>query len=173
MNEMYGVVNGAFFNNIERSVELSKRISQRNIPSKPLQAQFSVRPISTKYDIMSVVDGREKSSVSLKRHPVYNTSNTFNPGNAQGPWLGFATNVNDESKLRNQFFALQRCDNAAYIPSSKSDMYHVNVGGRMEVQSHPGLFENPDLGYFNPNPDNANVGHNIFNNSTRDQIKNV
>lgn len=170
---MYGVVNCVYYNNLQRSAELSERISERNIPSKPLQPQFSVRPVSTKYDMMSVVDRREKSSVPIKKQPLYNVNNTFNPGSAQAPWDGFATNINDESRLRNQFFALQRCENANYVPPSTSDMYQVNVGGRVEQQTHNRLFETDDLGYFNPNPDTEKVGYNIFNNCTREQIKNM
>ena len=40
------------------------------------------------------------------------------------------------------------------------------------LEKHPELFKRYSLGYFNPNPDNR-VGINIFNNSTRCQIKNI
>ena len=170
---MYGVVKCMYYNNLQRSAELSERISERNIPSTPLQPNFSVRPVSTKYDMMSVVDRREKPSIPIKKQPIYSVNKSFNPGTAQAPWDGFATKINDESRLRNQYFALQRCDNARYIPPSTSDMYNVDVGGRMEQQTHKLLFETDDLGYFNPNPDTENVGHNIFNNCTREQIKNI
>lgn len=173
MSEMYGVIKCAYFNNLQRTAELNNRISERNIPSKPLQPHFGVRPVSTKYDMMSVVDRRAKSNVPITKQPIHSVSNNFNPGSAQAPWEGFARNINDESRLRNQFFALQRCENASFIPSSTSDMYEVNVGGRVEAQTHPKLFETDDLGYFNPNPNTNVVGHNIFHNSTRNQIKNI
>lgn len=170
---MYGVVKCMYYNNLQRTAELNERISERNIPSTPLEPSFSVRPVSTKYDMMSVIDRREKSSIPIKKQSVYSVNKVFNPGTAQAPWDGFANRINDESRLRNQYFALQRCDNSVYIPPSTSDMYNVNVGGRIEKQTHKLLFKTDDLGYFNPNPDSDNVGNNIFNNCTREQIKNM
>ena len=122
---------------------------------------------------MSIIDRRVVPTVPIKRVPTHNVNGNFNPGNAQAPWEGFAANINDESTLRNQFFAIQNCDKAAYVPSSRSDMYDVKVGGRVEMQPHRDLFAEPELAPFNPNPYNAIVGHNLFHNSTREQIKNV
>ena len=170
---VYGVEQGGRNCNLKRSMELNNRISERNIPSAPLQPQFSIRPVSTKYDHMSIIDRRNVPTVPLKRVPTHNVAMNFNPGNAQAPWEGFAANINNESTLRNQFFAIQNCDKAVYIPSSKSDLYDVKVGGRVEVQPHMGLFVEPELAPFNPNPYHENVGHNTFHNSTREQIKNV
>ena len=171
--KMYGVVEGAQFTNQRRSAELNERISVRNLPSAPLQQHFSIRPVSTKYDMMSIIDRRAKPSVPIQRVPTHNVATNFNPGTAQAPWEGFASNINDESTLRNQFFAIQNCEQAVYVPSSKSDLYEVKVGGRQEMQPHNGLFEEPDLAPFNPNPDMANVGHNMFHNNTREQVKNL
>lgn len=170
---LHGVEQGARLCNLQRSAELNKRISDRNLPSAPLQPQFSIRPVSTKYDLMSIIDRRVVPTVPIKRVPTHNVNGNFNPGNAQAPWEGFAANINDESTLRNQFFAIQNCDKAAYVPSSRSDMYDVKVGGRAEMQPHRDLFAEPELAPFNPNPYNAIVGHNLFHNSTREQIKNV
>ena len=39
------------------------------------------------------------------------------------PFSGFVENVDVESVLRNQIFALQKNDQAVYVPSSKSDLY--------------------------------------------------
>ena len=91
--KMYGVVDGIYYCNQERTNELSRRMASRNIPSAPLQPQYAVRPVSTKYDMMSIVDRRPKSSVPLKSYPVYNIESTFNPGSAVAPWSGFATEV--------------------------------------------------------------------------------
>lgn len=171
--ELYGVEQGARCCNLKRSAELNERISERNVPANPLQTHLSIRPVSTKYDMMSIMDRRVVPTVPLKRVPTFDVKTNFNPGSAQGPWEGFATRINDESVLRNQIFALQNCAKAAYVPSSTSDLYNVSVGGRNEVQTHPGLFTEQEMAPFNPNPYHAKVGHNMFYNSTRDQIKNV
>ncbi len=104
----------------------------------------------------------------------YNTQTVFNPGTAQGPWNGFASNVNQESILRNQFFALQRGANqACYIPPKNSDMYEANVPytNAMAEQPFPSLFEKPQFEAFNPCL--QNLGVNLFDNCTRQQLKEV
>ena len=122
---MYGVVNGVYYCNNDRVDELNARISERNIPSQKLQSQFDIRPVSSKYAMMPIFDRRATPTVPIERMPTYDLANTFNPGNAQAPWSGYATNIDDDSKLRNQFFALQKCDQAYYIPPTTSDMYKV------------------------------------------------
>ena len=170
-SKMYGVVDGIYYCNQERTDELNNRIAVRNIPSAPLQPQYAVRPVSTKYDMMSIVDRRPKSTVPLKSYPVYNIASTFNPGSAVAPWSGFASEVDDESRLRNEFFALQKCEQAEYVPSTKSDMYEVTVDSTNETQPHPDLFRQQEFAPFNPNT--CNTGKMFFDNHTRQQIKEV
>ena len=158
-----------------RTEELNERVSSRNIPSAPLQPQFDIRPLSTKYSMMPIFDRRPIPTVSINVLPTYNISNTFNPGNAQAaaPWAGFATNVNDESRLRNQFFAIQNgAAQSCYIPSKYSDMYEVSIPSNEEViQPFPSLFEKCQFDEFNPTP--KDNGINFFNNFTRQQVKEI
>jgi hypothetical protein len=168
--EMQGVVNGVYFCNSERVEELNNRIAERNIPSQKLQSQFDIRPVSSKYALMPIFDRRAIPTVAIERQPTYNLANTFNPGNAQAPWSGFATNIDDDSRLRNQFFALQKCGQAYYIPPTTSDMYKVNVTGQAMHQPFPDLFATPTFQPFNPNT--CGVGGNVFDNCIRQQIKN-
>jgi hypothetical protein len=170
-SKMYGVVDGIYYCNQERTNELSRRMAARNIPSAPLQPQYAVRPVATKYDMMSIVDRRPKSSVPLNSYPVYNIESTFNPGSAPSPWSGFASEIDDESRLRNEFFALQKCEQAEYVPSTKSDMYEVTVDSTNEAQPYPDLFQQQDFAPFNPNT--CNTGKMFFENHTRQQIKDV
>ena len=99
--------------------------------------------------------------------------NKYYPGTYKGPFTGFVNNIDNESILRNQFFALQNNEQSVYVPSSKSDMYEVNVVGSNIEQPHKDLFMEPNLASFNPNPNNEKVGFNLFNNYTRQQVKNV
>jgi hypothetical protein len=165
---MYGVVKGVYYCNIETNEELNNRISERNIPSAPLQPQFSSRAVSTKYSMLPIFDRRVDPSVPIDRQPTYNVSDVFNPGNAGSPWSGFASNINKESSLRNQFFALQKCGQSSYIPSSSSDMYNVVVSGRNERQPFPELFKEQKFNSFNPNT--CEIGKDMFNNFTREQL---
>ena len=167
---MYGVVNGIYQCNNDRVDELNNRIADRNIPSQKLQAQFDVRPVSTKYAMMPIYDRRAIPTVPIERMPTYNIETTFNPGNDQGPWSGYASNIDDSSRLRNQFFALQKCDQSYYVPPTTSDLYHVEVVGQQVQQPFPDLFYKQDFAPFNPNT--CNVGGNFFNNCIRQQTKN-
>ena len=173
MSEMYGVVNGFYRCGLDRSSELNDRISARNVPSQNLQAQFDIRPVSTKYELMPIFDRRPHASTPINVEPTYNIGATFNPGSAMAPWSGFANNVNTESTLRNQFFAIQKADQGKYIPSTKSDLYNMYVDSGLNKleQPYPELFITPDLAHFNPNP--HGIGKNFFDNCTRQQIRNV
>jgi hypothetical protein len=89
--------------------QTNTRIYDRNIPTQPLQPYLDVRPVMTKYSFLPIVDPRKELNVNLKQLPTFNQRTTFNPGNTQSPWSGFASNINTESELRNQIYALQKC----------------------------------------------------------------
>jgi hypothetical protein len=167
---MYGVVDGIYYCNLNRDSELNERISSRNVPSAPLQSEFSVRPVSTKYEILPIFDRRPQPVVTIQRQLTYNIQTTFNPGSAQAPWSGFSTNINDESQLRNQFFALQKNPQAAYIPPSTSDMFQVNVDSGIPItQPFTELFKEHTFEQLNTV--HCNIGQKLFDNSTRQQVK--
>lgn len=164
------------FSNIESASQITdsinKRIYDRNIPSQMLQPYLSVRPVMTKYSIMPIVDPRAPINVPLKQQPTYNSHNVFNPGNTQSPWSGFCSNINNESILRNQVFALQKCSQSEYVPSSKSDLYEYSFKpNKNQFQPFPELFKKENFAPFNPNPEN--VGEGLFYNATRVQIRGI
>ena len=91
------------------------------------------------------------------------------------PWSGFASNINLESELRNQVFALQKCSQSVYVPSSNSDLYHfqfkpTNHHDQVK-QPFPELFKNNLYSDFNPN--NENIAKGAFYNHTRQQLKDL
>jgi hypothetical protein len=148
--------------------ETNNRIYDRNIPSQPLQPYLDVRPVMTKYSIMPIVDPRKKSNVSLNILPTYNTNTVFNPGNTQSPWSGF--NVNEESVLRNQIYALQKCSQSYYVPNTNSDLYTWKFNSTKPIkQTHDLLFKEEKFCEFNANPNK--LGFGLFHNSTRVQLK--
>jgi hypothetical protein len=167
MPDMYGVVDGVYFCNQDRDKELNNRIAARNIPSQPLQPQFSLRPVPTKYTKLPIVDQRSIAQVPINCAPAYNTTNVFNPGNAEGPWSGFANKINTESDLKNMFFALQNCDQSVYVPKSTSDLYNMQVTPQEVNNPHELLFHQEEFNPFNPN--RCDVGKDFFNNHTRVQ----
>lgn len=160
--------------------QTNQRIYDRNIPSQPLQQYVSVRPVLTKYSYLPIVDPRKEINVRLEQMPFYNSETIFNPGNTQSPWSGFATNINKESELRNQLYALQKCSQSVYVPSSKSDLYQYSFQPKTYLNqnqnqnsNHSLLFAKEKFDDFNPNPESNIVGTSLFHNATRVQVKDL
>lgn len=157
---------------------MNKKIYDRNIPSYLLQPYINVRPVSTKYSFFPIVDPRAPINVPMDQFPSYSTSKVFYPGNNTAPFSGYMQNVNTESELRNQIYALQKCPQSEYVPSSKSDLYQYNMilnsnltQSNTVKQSFPYLFKEEKFDNFNPNKDN--LGNKTFNNCTRVEIRSM
>jgi len=150
--------------------DINNRIYDRNIPSSTLQSYLNVRPVSTKYSRFPIVDPRKTLNFPFKQESDYNVQYTFNPGNRMAPWNGFANNVNLESELRNQIYALQRSSQSVYVPDSSSDLYNPIINNNNETQNNL-LFKKEHFDHFNPNTEN--LGYLKFNNCTRQQLRNV
>lgn len=152
------------------------RSYERNIPSQPLQPYLDARPVMTKYSLLPIIDPRKTIQTPLIQQATYTPDKIYNPGNDFGPWSGYASNINHESQLRNQIFALQSCTQATYIPSSKSSLYQVkwqNTAERTPEQPFPGLFQDQQFLPTNPNPNPEKIGFSLFNNATRQQTKDL
>ena len=161
-----------FICNIDRTDELNQRILARHIPDGPLDVQFEFRPQATKYVYLPIED-KNQCHISEKKEP-YNVEEKFNPGTRKGPWTGFMNKIDDESRLRNQITPLQNNDHLVYIPQDTSDLYK-NTMPYMEKIYMPftKLFEKPLL-TTTKNEDvqnNINLAKNMFNNDTRQQLK--
>ena len=153
--------------------ETNKRIYDRNIPSQMLQPYLEVRPVMTKYSYFPIVDPRKEISVPMEQMPTYNVNKVFNPGNTVSPWSGLASNINLESELRNQVYALQKCSQSVYVPNSSSDLYDYKFKNVTQHNPHELLFQNESFSQFNPNPDAKIVGSGIFMNNTRVQVRDM
>ena len=153
---------------------IGNNIYERVVPSHEMQMNFGFRPIMSKYATMPILDNRLVSEVNINKEPIYNSETVFYPGTNKPHFNGFASNIDNESSLRNQFFALQKGDNHLYVPNSNSDLYENNL----DIKNHNLnidnliLFKKEQFQDFNPNISNK-IGYNIFNNSTRVQLKNI
>ena len=150
--------------------QTNERIYSRNIPSSTLQPYINVRPVMTKYATMPIIDPRTTPSVPLKVEPTFSPYHTFNPGSS-APFSGYATNVNTESELRNQIYALQSCSQSVYVPSSTSDLYTFSFTPSNQQQPFPELFRTEKFDEFNP--DKYSLATNVFNNCTRVNVKQI
>jgi hypothetical protein len=156
----------------QKASVMNYRTYNRNIPSQQLQPYLDARAVSTKYATLPIIDLRKQINVPLKQEPTYNPSQIFNPGNDFGPWSGFSSNVNHESELRGQMYAIQECPQSFYVPSSQSDLYKYKwTNNKKPEQPFPNLFKNEKFNMFNPNPNSETIGFGLFNNSTRQQLK--
>jgi hypothetical protein len=150
----------------------NQRIFYRGFPSNQLQPNINCRPVSTKYAFFPVVDLRKRPKIALKQYSVYNPAQTFNPSDCVAPWSGYSKNVNVESELRNQIYALQKSSRSVYVPNSSSDLYVYNQPYKPNpFQDQSLLFQKQTFDNFNP--DNLNFNQAVFNNNTRIQLKNV
>jgi len=148
--------------------DTNSRIFERNLPSQMLQTYLDVRPVSTKYSLLPIVDPRAKPSIPYVQQPAFHISKTFNPGNAGAPWSGFSSSINVESELRNQIYANQRCSQSVYVPDSRSDLYTERINMNQDnhsAQPFPNLFLNERFEEFNPNP--QGIGKHFLLNNTR------
>ena len=158
----------------QRQETVYLRSYERNIPSQPLQPYLDARPVTTKYSILPIVDARKEIETPLIQRATFTPESIYNPGNDSGPWSGYASNINHESELRSQIFALQSCSQATYVPSSNSSLYKVNwQNNNKPAQPFPDLFKNEQFCPYNPNPSPDTIGHSLFNNATRQQVKDL
>ena len=153
--------------------QTNTRIYDRNIPSQILQPYLDVRPVMTKYSYFPIVDPRKEIKTQMEQMPTYNVGKVFNPGNTVSPWSGFSSNINLESELRNQVYALQKCSQSVYVPNSTSDLYNYKFKTVAQPNPHELLFQSNNFSSFNPNPDDKIVGSGIFMNNTRVQVRDM
>ena len=98
----------------------------RNRPSETIPPSFSPRPVPTRYVKMPIVDCRIPPTVHIPNTCEYSPYTTFNPGDS-APYSGYAVAIDQNSRLKNIFFPLQKCGQAQYIPSSGGDLYNYRV----------------------------------------------
>jgi len=156
----------------ERTTELSNRMYDRNIPSHQMGMSYFARPVDTYATVMPVLDCHKTSTVHKAEFPIYNQRTIFNPGSG-APFNGFAKNVDVETVLHGTTRILQKCSQREYVPMSNSDLYmpgHL-INSKPQKMTNTGLFNNEQFNSFNPNK--CNLGHKLFNNHIRQQMKNV
>jgi hypothetical protein len=119
---------------------MNQRLYDRNVPTGFLQPYLDFRPAMTKYTYLPIVEPHVQTPAP-QQQPTYNPHQTFNPG-SRAPWSGYQ--VNTESILRNQIYALQKGSQAVYVPSSTSDLYAYSMPKpqQQQQQPHPFLADN-------------------------------
>ena len=170
---MNGVVNGVFICNNQRLDKINEKILDRNNTSQSLNMTFSPRPAVTRQVLMPMLDCRQPTGVPCMQTPLYNVETVFNPGNS-APFSGYQNKIDDESKLKNIVFPLQKAPQSKFIPSFDSDLYnndYLTKTAHPVSMTHQLLFQEERFSDFNPNC--LNLGKHLFNNSTRAQVRDL
>lgn len=171
-DQIIGVPDKLYYGQYERIDELNNRITSRQFPDNPLEPNYDLRPVATKYALYPILD-RQPKSASDTEYKIYNISN-FNPSTKMSPVSGYFSNIDTETKLRNQTEALQHgAVKGVYIPSSNSDLYNTTVISNYTIeQPYPGLFTRTEFSnQIHPNLQYNSIGNDIFNNHTRTQLR--
>ena len=151
--------NSLLIGNKELSNELNQRIYKRNMPLNNLDIAYGIRPQATKYmrnPMLTVIE------------PLSNRK--FNSGEKVGGWSGYAANIQKESILKNQINPIQNNSRTTYIPNMNSELYNQTMPtGQSVDQPFPYLFNSAS--FSNNSKDSANFSNKLFNNHTRQQIK--
>jgi hypothetical protein len=149
--------------NIEYDNELNLRLQKRNIPDTQLRPLFDFRPTPTKYTHFGMVEDYKKSTEPLFTYADYSPSTNFNPSH-KGTTEFYLKSIDQESKLQNRFMALQKSDQAVYVPELSSSLYENS----MAYQKTQYAGENVNYESRKPKGD---LAPNQFFNHTR--IKNI
>jgi len=171
---IHGLVSGVYYGQNARVDELNNRISARVQSDVPLTPNFDVRPVPTKYARFPLIDRMTLPKVAIRTPYEYSVSDNFASIQSRGPVDGYFSHVQDESILRNQIYALQKADQAVYVPHSTSDLYKVSMASPsiQEPQPYPRLFESYSINVLAPvrNAD-PKIGFQRFLNNTRTQLR--
>ena len=169
-----GAVHGLWDGQQSRTEDLNTRISDRHFPDRPLQPNFSIRPVPTKYSYFPIIDRRAVPETPIRRDELYNPATNFSPATSNGPVATYLANVDLETVLQNRHISLQHgADQGVYVPSSKSDLYGFSAVGRQEDMGDRLLiFNRHSLETKVPEVANQ-IGKDTFHNNTRTQLRGI
>ena len=121
--------------------ESNTRLNGRQFADSPLEPNFDIRPVPTKYALFPMVNRRKPVTEEKLSYVNYNQNANFTPAVSKGPVSGYMNGIDTETVLRNQTFGMQGgVGQDVYVPSSSSDLYKVSVVSRPSEQPHMGLF---------------------------------
>ena len=154
--------------NIDYDNQLNKRITERHFPTSQLKPNLPPIPNATKYQKFPILADNYKKPED--NYVYFNPKSTFYPGTSKGPVSFALDNVDVESKLRNQFFALQKNVQSYYIPPTHSTLYQMNSN----LKPIPTKLDlNMKVKQPHHDRDRCNLAPDTFNNSTRYNLKNM
>jgi len=170
---MNGVIRGVYVCNQQRLDEINNRLYERNLTNAPVKMQYDIRAVPTRYVHMPTIDQHQETSVMCEKKPIYNTKTMFTPASSL-PFNGYQENIDVETCLHNTIAPIQACPQSKFIPDSSSDLYNSQYlvkKDKKDYITNQLLFHSQTFDAFNPNT--CDVGHKLFHNATRTQIRNL
>ena len=169
-----GAVHGLWQGQHSRTDELNTRISDRHFPDRPLQPNFSSRPVPTKYAHFPIIDRRVIPETPIRKEEMYSPATNFSPATSNGPVATYLANVDLETVLQNRHVSLQHgADQGVYVPSSKSDLYGFSAVGRQEDMGDRSLIFNRHSLETKVSEVANQIGKDTFHNNTRTQLRGI
>ena len=144
--------------------ELNYRILGRNNGYGNSEVFINPRSRPTKY-MMPLETIKPICNKNILNYNSTTSNNTLNPNSLNSPWSGFVSNINNESILRNQVYALQRAPEANYVPSSNSDLYNSTIS--------PNMSPNISIGNNIPLPLSFDKQYETINNNLQNNLQNI
>jgi len=179
MSDIYNHCNPCTPNNVD---EINKRILARIMATGNSDVLLSPRPQPTLFTrpLQNIIPSPPCLTRVLKFNT--NTANSFHPCSKFGAWSRYTANINTESELRNQTYALQNAPQSVYVPNSTSDLYNPNTTAEenntnkpTELMKNTSNLPGPSIAnehsYTTFPPIPVNLGNKLFNNHTRQQLK--
>lgn len=172
--ELFGTHTGVQYRQNTNIDEFNTRLNGRQFADSPLEPNFDMRSVSTKYARFPIINRRKPVTEGKLPYVDYNQGANFTPAVSKGPVSGYMNSVDTETILRNQTFGLQTgIGQDVYVPSSSSELYNVSVVSRPSEQPHTGLFAHSTFSNRpHPNVENSTIGRDQFFNHTRTQLRN-
>lgn len=149
--------------NIEYDNELNLRLQKRIIPDNGLKPLFDFRPTPTKYTLFNTVEDSKKLNEPLFSYQDYSPSTNFNPSQ-KGTTDFYLKSIDVETKLQNRFMALQKADQATYIPELTSTLYDMPMAYQKSFSCEGVNYESKQPKY--------NLAPSNFYNHTRTNLRN-
>jgi len=168
------VMNNYYIRKDERDT-MNDKINNRFVPDSPLLPNINVRPVSTKYTLFPIVDGRLDTQ-EKKQYLDYYVETNFAPMTSNGPVNTNKQFIDTNSELIGLNVPLHKGDlPLKYTPSKNSDMYVVDVPkGAPVMQPFPGLFEKSKFKTSKQHHvNNQDIGKDLLYNHTRTQLRNL
>ena len=156
---------------------MNDKLFSRRVPSHTLPNLLYPVPVSTKFQVMPGITANQcLENPGINK--IYNTRKMFTPSDSL-PFTGYQNKVDDESKLKNIIFPIQKCPQNKFIPHSSSDLYNNTISRNNfrkdasfeNIKKREIKYTRENFNNFNPNI--CGMKDQLFNNSTRIYIKNL